>query len=62
MVVDDKGKLWIGSRNGFFTANISKNINELNFQINRVLNKDGNPLPISFGLKCSLFVLFCLFL
>ena len=50
MVVDAKGKLWIGTRNGFFTANISKNINELNFQINQVLDKDGNLLQISFNM------------
>ncbi len=56
MVVDNKGKLWIATRNGFFTANISKNINELNFQISQVLNKDGNPLPISFSMIHSLAI------
>jgi signal transduction histidine kinase/DNA-binding response OmpR family regulator/streptogramin lyase len=56
MVVDKKGKLWIGSRNGFFCANTSKNINELNFQISQVLNKDGKILQISFNMIHSLAI------
>ncbi len=56
MVVDKKGKLWIGTRNGFFCANTSKNINELNFQINQVLDKDGKVLQISFNMIHSLAI------
>jgi signal transduction histidine kinase/ligand-binding sensor domain-containing protein/DNA-binding response OmpR family regulator len=56
MVVDKKGKLWIGSRNGFFCANTSKNINELNFQISQVLNNDGKILEISFNMIHSLAI------
>jgi len=54
MVADEKGRLWIGSRSGFFAANTSKNINELNFQIKHVLNKDGNILQISSNMIHSL--------
>ena len=50
MVVDDKNNLWIGTRNGFFSAKVSENINELNFQINPVLNETGKPLEVSFNM------------
>ena len=56
MVIDEKGRLWIGSRSGFFVANTSKNINELNFQIKHVLNKDGNAIQISSNMIHSLCI------
>ena len=47
MVVDHKGRIWIGTRNGFYFAQSRTTISSTQFNIQRVLDKTGNPLPIS---------------
>lgn len=56
MIVDRNGKLWIGTRNGFFWANTSQNVNELKFNIKPVLDKEGDFLKLSFTMIHSLAI------
>lgn len=56
MAIDQKGMLWIGTRNGFYFGNTEKDISESNFEINLVLDKNKNPIQISNSLIHSLII------
>jgi len=47
MVLDNKGTIWFGTRNGLYTGNILNNRTPINFEIKPVLDKERKLLPIS---------------
>lgn len=44
MVIDSKGRLWVGTRNGLYLARVGKDINESNFEMMPVLDKQGQQV------------------
>lgn len=54
LVFDKRGKIWIGTRNGFFSAAVLRDVSESSLKIKQVQDKNGDPLPITFNTIHSL--------